>query len=92
MKVWVNGELVDKEQARISVFDHGLLYGDGVFEGIRVYGGEIFRCADHVDRLFASAEAVRLPMPVSRLRSDRRRASFGSFTNGTARGLIRLTM
>ncbi len=66
MKVWINGELVDREQARISVFDHGLLYGDGVFEGIRAYAGKIFRCEDHVDRLFRSAENIRLTIPLTK--------------------------
>jgi len=65
MKVWINGQLVDKDDARLSVFDHGLLYGDGVFEGIRAYGGRIFRCEDHVERLFASAKAIRLEIPLS---------------------------
>jgi len=66
MKVWINGELIDKENARISVFDHGVLYGDGVFEGIRVYGGRIFRCADHVDRLYTSAKTIRLPLAMTK--------------------------
>ncbi|MFW6189088.1 MAG: branched-chain-amino-acid transaminase [Planctomycetota bacterium] len=65
-KVFINGELYEKEQARISVFDHGLLYGDGVFEGIRVYHGRIFRCRDHVERLFESARGIALPIPMSR--------------------------
>ncbi|KPK85528.1 MAG: branched-chain amino acid aminotransferase [Phycisphaerae bacterium SM23_33] len=66
MKVWLNGKLVDKAKACVSVFDHGLLYGDGVFEGIRVYNGTIFQCEAHLDRLFASAEAIRLPIPMTR--------------------------
>ena len=49
--VWVNGKLVPKSQAMVSVYDHGLLYGDGVFEGIRIYRGKIFKCQQHVDRL-----------------------------------------
>ncbi len=63
MKVWINGNLVEKEKASISVLDHGVLYGNGVFEGIRVYNGKIFRCDAHMDRLFASAEGIRLPIP-----------------------------
>src|SRR5438105_1670184 len=63
---WLNGQLVDKENARISVYDHGLLYGDGVFEGIRIYSGRIFECEAHLDRLWASAKAIRLTIPVSR--------------------------
>jgi branched-chain amino acid aminotransferase len=65
MKVWMNGELVDQQDAKISVFDHCLLYGDGVFEGIRIYNGTIFQCAAHMDRLLASAEAIRLEVPFS---------------------------
>ncbi len=66
MKVWINGKLVDKEQAVLTVFDHAVLYGDGVFEGIRVYNGKIFQCAAHMDRLFASADGIRLPMPLTK--------------------------
>jgi len=66
LKVSINGKLYEKEDARISVYDHGLLYGDGVFEGARVYGGKIFHCAEHVDRLFDSARAIALEMPVNR--------------------------
>ena len=66
LKVWLDGKLVDKEDAKISVYDHGLLYGDGVFEGIRVYSGKIFHCDAHMDRLWASARAIRLTIPISR--------------------------
>lgn len=66
MKVWLDGRLVDRADAKVSVFDHGLLYGDGVFEGIRAYNGRIFRCDDHLERLFQSAKAIRLTMPLSR--------------------------
>lgn len=66
MKVWINGKMLDREAASVSVFDHGLLYGDGIFEGIRVYGGRIFQCTAHMDRLFRSAELIRLPMPFTR--------------------------
>jgi len=65
-KVYINGELYERENARISVFDHGLLYGDGVFEGIRAYNGKIFRCREHIDRLFASARAIALEIPLSK--------------------------
>jgi len=64
-KVWLNGDLVPAEKAAVSVFDHGLLYGDGVFEGIRVYGGRIFKCRTHLCRLFESARAIRLQIPYS---------------------------
>jgi branched-chain amino acid aminotransferase len=65
LKVWIDGKLYDKDDAKVSVYDHGLLYGDGVFEGIRVYGGRIFECDAHVERLFASAKAIRLNVPLA---------------------------
>ncbi|MCX5649112.1 MAG: branched-chain-amino-acid transaminase [Planctomycetota bacterium] len=64
-KVWLNGELVPRDEAKISVFDHGLLYGDGVFEGIRSYGGKVFRLKEHVRRLFDSAKGIRLAIPMT---------------------------
>jgi len=64
-KVWLNGELVDREDAKVSVFDHGVLYGDGVFEGIRSYGGKVFRLEAHVRRLYDSALGIRLAIPIS---------------------------
>ena len=60
LKVHINGKLVDKDDARISVFDHGLLYGDGVFEGMRSYSGNVFRLDEHLDRLWQSAVAIQL--------------------------------
>src|SRR5207302_811613 len=66
LKIWLDGKLVDKAEAKISVYDHGLLYGDGVFEGIRVYKGKIFECGAHVDRLYASAKSIRLEIPLNR--------------------------
>ena len=65
MKVFLDGKLVDSEQATVSVFDHGLLYGDGVFEGLRAYNGRIFRCQQHLDRLFDSAKHIQLKIPFS---------------------------
>ncbi|HVJ67670.1 MAG TPA: branched-chain-amino-acid transaminase [Caulifigura sp.] len=65
MQVYVNGALLPKEQAVVSVFDHGLLYGDGVFEGIRVYGGKVFLLGEHIERLYESALAIRLVIPIS---------------------------
>jgi branched-chain amino acid aminotransferase len=59
-KIWIDGTFYPKEDAKISVFDHGLLYGDGVFEGIRAYNGRIFRLSQHIDRLYASARAIAL--------------------------------
>ncbi len=65
LKVYVDGELFDEADAKISVFDHGLLYGDGVFEGIRFYEGRVFRCEQHIERLFSSAQAIALTLPWS---------------------------
>ncbi len=66
MKIYINGKLIDKERAYISVFDHGLLYGDGVFEGIRTYDGLIFRLKEHIDRLYKSADAIELKIPLTK--------------------------
>ncbi len=63
--VYINGALVPAEQATVSVFDHGLLYGDGVFEGLRSYGGKIFRLEEHVRRLYESARAICLTIPLT---------------------------
>jgi branched-chain amino acid aminotransferase len=73
-KVWMDGTVVDESQACVSVFDHGLLYGDGVFEGLRAYGGRVFRCRAHLRRLFESAKGIRLQIPyeVDRLASAMR--------------------
>ena len=60
LKIWLENGLVDQNDAKISVFDHGLLYGDGVFEGIRVYQGKIFECKAHLDRLYESAKVICL--------------------------------
>jgi branched-chain amino acid aminotransferase len=64
--VYINGEFYDRENAKVSVFDHGFLYGDGVFEGIRAYNGMIFRLTEHVDRLFDSAKVIGLAPGVSK--------------------------
>src|SRR5919197_4098909 len=64
--VWLDGKWYDRDAAVVSVFDHGLLYGDGVFEGIRAYGGRIFRLEAHLDRLYGSAKAIWLEIPISR--------------------------
>lgn len=63
LKIWLDGEFVDECDAKVSVFDHGLLYGDGCFEGIRVYNGRIFKLASHLRRLYASAESIHLKIP-----------------------------
>ena len=59
-KIWLDGELVSREDAKVSVYDHGLLYGDGCFEGIRVYGGRVFKLRSHLERLYRSADLIRL--------------------------------
>lgn len=64
-KVWIDGKLVDKNDARISVFDHGLLFGDGVWEGMRAYDGRVFKLREHLDRLYRSAESLSLAIPVT---------------------------
>jgi branched-chain amino acid aminotransferase len=64
MKIYIDGKYHDSEDARISVFDHGLLYGDGVFEGIRVYHGNVFKLKDHIRRLYESASAIALEIPM----------------------------
>jgi branched-chain amino acid aminotransferase len=63
MKVWIDGRVVDGNEARVPVSDHGLLYGDGVFEGIRIYGRRVFRLDDHLQRFAASARAIALELP-----------------------------
>src|SRR6478735_72082 len=64
-KVYINGKLYDKPDAKVSVYDHGLLYGDGVFEGIRIYSGKVFKLKEHVERLFESARAIKLEIPIT---------------------------
>ena len=65
LKVYINGQFVDKEQASISVFDHGLLFGDGIFEGMRSYGGKVFRLDEHLRRLWDSAKSIWLEIPIN---------------------------
>lgn len=65
MKIYIDGKYLDEKNAKISVFDHGLLYGDGIFEGIRAYNGRVFRLKEHIDRLFYSAKAIMLDIPLS---------------------------
>ncbi len=64
--IWLDGQWLDRDSAKVSVFDHGLLYGDGVFEGMRVYDGRTFRLEEHIDRLFDSAKAIMLDVPMNR--------------------------
>jgi branched-chain amino acid aminotransferase len=65
-RIWINGKYYDKAEAKISVYDHGLLYGDGVFEGIRIYSGRVFKLKEHLIRLYDSARSIALEIPMSR--------------------------
>lgn len=65
MKIFIDGKYYDAHNAKVSVFDHGLLYGDGIFEGIRAYHGRVFKLKEHIDRLFYSAKAILLALPMS---------------------------
>ena len=65
MKIYIDGKYHDEATAKISVFDHGLLYGDGIFEGIRAYNGRVFKLEEHIDRLFCSAKSILLTIPIS---------------------------
>jgi branched-chain amino acid aminotransferase len=67
MKIFIDGKYLNERDAKVSVFDHGLLYGDGIFEGIRIYNGRIFKLKEHIDRLFYSAKAILLEIPMSHM-------------------------
>jgi branched-chain amino acid aminotransferase len=69
--IYIDGEFYPKSEAKVSVYDHGLLYGDGVFEGIRAYGGVVFKLKEHIDRLYASAHTIMLEIPVSKEKMTR---------------------
>lgn len=91
MKIWLDDKLVNADDAKISVFDHGLLYGDGVFEGIRVYDGRIFEFDAHLKRLYLSAKAMRLPIPMPEdALADATRQTVEA--NGVHDGYIRLVV
>ncbi|MFO1492588.1 MAG: branched-chain-amino-acid transaminase [Kiritimatiellia bacterium] len=66
MKIYMNGKMVSEKDAKVSVFDHGLLYGDGIFEGIRAYHGRVFLLEEHIDRLYDSAKAILLDIPLTK--------------------------
>ncbi|MES2996447.1 MAG: branched-chain-amino-acid transaminase [Verrucomicrobiota bacterium] len=91
MKIWLDGELVDESAAKISVFDHGLLYGDGVFEGIRFYKGRVFRLEEHIGRLFDSAKAILIDLPWTREEVSRFTCETVA-ANGLSDGYIRLVV
>lgn len=89
MKVYIDGNFLEEAEAKISVFDHGLLYGDGVFEGIRAYHGRVFKLKEHIDRLFYSAKAIMLDIPASH--ADIMKATVETCRqNGLRDGYIRL--
>jgi branched-chain amino acid aminotransferase len=91
LKIYISGKLYDKEDAKISVYDHGLLYGDGVFEGIRSYGGKVFRLDEHLDRLWNSAKAIWLQIPMSK--PDMAKAIYDTMAvNGIKDGYIRVVV
>ena len=87
--IYINGEFVEKENAKISVFDRGLLYGDGIFEGIRLYNGVIFKSEDHMERLYNAAKAVKINIPVSKKEMEEIVAE-SCRKNGLKNGYIRL--
>lgn len=64
--VYINGKFYDEDEAKVSVFDHGYLYGDGVFEGIRLYNGRIFRCEEHINRIYSAAKAINMEIPLTK--------------------------
>jgi branched-chain amino acid aminotransferase len=91
MKVYIDGKYYDAKNAKISVFDHGLLYGDGIFEGIRAYHGRVFKLKEHIDRLYNSAKAILLTIPMTQ--EDMTRAVVATCKkNGVRDGYIRLVV
>src|SRR6476661_11112064 len=89
LKIYISGKYYDKENAKVSVYDHGFLYGDGVFEGMRSYGGKVFRLKAHLDRLWASAKAIWLKIPMSQEEMTTA-VNETLATNGIKDGYIRL--
>ncbi len=90
-QVYISGKLVDKDQAKVSVYDHGFLYGDGVFEGIRVYSAKVFLLDEHLDRLYESARAIRLEIPMAK--ADLAAAVNDTVAaNGLSDGYVRLVV
>ncbi|MHC4070300.1 MAG: branched-chain-amino-acid transaminase [Planctomycetota bacterium] len=91
LKIWLDGKLVDEADAKVSVFDHGLLYGDGIFEGIRVYDGRVFELEAHLHRLYESAKMIRLEIPLDK---DELAAAMKKTVeaNGITDGYIRLVV
>lgn len=91
LQIYIDGKLVPESEAKISVFDHGLLYGDGVFEGIRVYNGRVFKLTEHLDRLYSCARAICLTIPISL--EEMEQATLRTVgANGIRNGYIRLVV
>jgi branched-chain amino acid aminotransferase len=91
MKIYIDGQFLDKDDAKISVFDHGLLYGDGVFEGIRIYSGRVFRLKEHIERLYESARAIAMTVPINE--AEMTEATLKTVAaNGLRDGYIRLVI
>src|SRR6195952_4364857 len=91
MKIYLDGNLCEEADAKISVFDHGLLYGDGIFEGIRFYNGRVFKLDEHLDRLWDSARAICLTMPLTR--AELEEATLETIRrNGLRDGYLRLVV
>src|SRR3990170_1317971 len=89
--IFLNGEFVARDSARVSVFDHGYLYGDGIFEGIRAYNGRVFRLDEHLDRLYESARTIMLQIPLTKVQM--REAVLETLRrNGLREGYIRLVI
>ena len=91
LKIYLDGQLVDEKDAKISVFDHGLLYGDGVFEGIRIYNGRVFRLTEHLQRLYACAKAICLTIPMTFEEMEKATVETVA-ANGLRDGYIRLVV
>ena len=91
LKIYISGKFYDKDDAKISVYDHGLLYGDGVFEGMRSYSGKVFRMKQHLDRLWDSARAIWLEIPMTR-DEVAKAVNDALATNGIKDGYIRLVV
>jgi len=91
MKIYIDGQFYSEQDAKISVFDHGLLYGDGVFEGIRIYNGRVFKLEEHIIRLYESARSICLTIPLSR--EEMEQATLQTVAeNGLRDGYIRLVI
>src|SRR5215471_9549523 len=91
MNIFIDGKYYSEQDAKVSVFDHGLLYGDGIFEGIRIYHGRIFKLKEHIDRLFCSAKAILLTIPMAP--ADLMRATVETCRRNNLReGYIRLVV